>query len=129
MNERTQSADSIILRFRDGSTESCTDCGVDLDREIVEASDSQESHREIPFSELKAVFYLQQGLVDREVPDPTPEGKTVAVEFQDGEVIRGISPEYRPDRKGFVVYPLDRSKNDRIFVLQSAIISIDIEKF
>ena len=123
-----ETAQSIVLRFRDGSTETCTDCRVDLDKEIVDAGGLPDSRREIPFSELKAVFFRRASDWARE-GDAEPEGKTIAVEFQDGEVIRGISSEYRPDRKGFIVYPLDRSKNDQVFVVQSAIVSIDIEKF
>ena len=45
----------------------------------------------------------------------------------DGEVIRGVA-QYNPERNGFFLFPLDRSKNDRIFVVNSAIVSIEVEK-
>jgi hypothetical protein len=51
----------------------------------------------------------------------------IAVEFQDGEVIRGAA-HYNPERNGFYLFPDDRSKNDRIFVVNSAIVSIEVEK-
>ena len=35
---------------------------------------------------------------------------------------------YNPERNGFYLFPLDRSKNDRIFVVNSAISSIEVEK-
>jgi hypothetical protein len=49
----------------------------------------------------------------------------IAVEFNDGEVIRGVA-HYNPERNGFFLFPEDRSKNDRIFVVNSAIVSIDV---
>ncbi|MGZ8869391.1 MAG: DUF6982 domain-containing protein, partial [Thermoanaerobaculia bacterium] len=49
------------------------------------------------------------------------------VEFADGEVIRGTA-HYNPERNGFFLFPADRSKNDRIFVVNSAIVSIEVER-
>ena len=54
-------------------------------------------------------------------------GMRIAVEFNDGEVIRGAA-HYNPERNGFFLYPDDRTKNDRIFVVNSAIVSIEVEK-
>lgn len=78
----------------------------------------------MPFSELKAVFF------PRTAPDNALEpasGMQIAVEFNDGEVIRGQA-HYNPERNGFFLFPADRSKNDRIFVVNSAIVSIEVEK-
>ena len=79
---------------------------------------------EVPFGSLKAVFFPTTD------PDATPapaDGSQLAVEFSDGEIIRGIA-HYNPERNGFFLYPLDRSKNDRIFIVNSAIMSIEVEK-
>ena len=79
---------------------------------------------EVPFGNLKAVFFPQTE------PDKQPDqadGSQLAVEFADGEIIRGIA-HYNPERNGFFLFPLDRSKNDRIFVVNSAIMSIEVEK-
>src|SRR5437870_12934204 len=57
----------------------------------------------------------------------TATGSTISVEFADGEVIRGVA-HYNPERNGFFLFPHDRSKNDRIFVVNSAIVSIEVEK-
>ena len=79
---------------------------------------------EVPFAELKAVFFPQSS------PDEALEpasGMRIAVEFNDGEVIRGTA-HYNPERNGFFLFPDDRSKNDRIFVVNSAIVSIEVEK-
>lgn len=79
---------------------------------------------EVPFTELKAVFF------PRTAPEETMEpasGMRIAVEFNDGEVIRGAA-HYNPERNGFFLFPDDRTKNDRIFVVNSAIVSIEVEK-
>ena len=77
------------------------------------------------FAELKAVFFPQTN------PDgpktSTANASTIAVEFTDGEVIRGLA-NYNPERNGFFLYPHDRSKNDRVFIVNSAIVSIEVEK-
>lgn len=51
----------------------------------------------------------------------------INVEFSDGEVIRGVA-QYNPEKNGFLLFPHDRSKNDRVFVVNSAIVSIEVEK-
>src|ERR1051326_1216534 len=80
---------------------------------------------EVPFSLLKAVFFPQ---TTAGTPKPvTANGSTIAIEFTDGEVIRGIA-NYNPERNGFFLYPHDRSKNDRLFVVNSAIVSIEVKK-
>ena len=117
-------ADSqVVLRFRDGRTERATLAAVDADRQVF-AVERNGASAEVPFSEIKAVFYPRSG------PDEALEpatGSTIAVEFADGEVIRGVA-HYNPERNGFVLFPYDRSRNERIFVVSSAIVSIEVEK-
>ena len=72
---------------------------------------------------MKAVFFPR---TTNEELEPA-SGSTIAVEFADGEVIRGIA-HYNPERNGFFLYPNDRAKNERIFVVRSAIVSIEVEK-
>lgn len=113
----------MVLRFRDGRTERAALEPIDASREVVTVR-HDEGEDEIPFTELKAVFF------PRTVPDEALEpasGMRIAVEFNDGEVIRGTA-HYNPERNGFFLFPEDRSKNDRIFVVNSAIVSIEVEK-
>jgi len=115
-------ADSqVVLRYRDGRTERATLAAVDADRQLF-AVDRDGAREEVPFSELKAVFFPS---TTSEVEEAT--GSTIAVEFADGEVIRGVA-HYNPERNGFYLYPYDRSRNERIFVVSSAIVSIEVEK-
>lgn len=117
-------ADSqVVLRYRDGRTERATLAAVDPDRQLI-AVERDGERDEVPFSEMKAVFF------PRTAPEESLEpatGSTIAVEFADGEVIRGTA-QYNPERNGFFLYPNDRSKNERIFVVRSAIVSIEVEK-
>lgn len=113
----------VVLRYRDGRTERATLVAVDMDRQLFEV-DRDGARLDVPFNDLKAVFF----------PNTTPEqqlepatGSTIAVEFADGEVIRGVA-HYNPERNGFYLYPYDRSRNERIFVVSSAIVSIEVEK-
>lgn len=114
---------SVVLRYRDGRTERVSLEPFDPQREVVIVRRDHDQ-AEVPFSLLKAVFF------PRVTPDErleAPTGSTIAVEFTDGEVIRGIA-NYNPERNGFFLVPHDRSKNERIFVVNSAISSIEVEK-
>ncbi|HEX9984615.1 MAG TPA: hypothetical protein VGF69_15240 [Thermoanaerobaculia bacterium] len=114
----------VVLRYRDGRTERANLAPIDAGREMLSASRDDGAAFEVSFAELKAVFFPRTVSVDEL---EAASGMQIAVEFTDGEVIRGIA-NYNPERNGFFLYPADRSKNDRIFVVNSAIASIEVEK-
>ena len=89
------------------------------------ARDDDGEPAEVPFAELKAVFFPRTDPDDDSLEPAS--GMRIAVEFNDGEVIRGAA-HYNPERNGFFLFPDDRSRNDRIFVVNSAIASIEVEK-
>ena len=110
-----------VLRYRDGKTERVHLEHTDSDREIFRVRRDNGDSADVPFANLKAVFF------PRTETEPEPAvGSTLSVEFADGEVIRGMA-HYNPERNGFFLYPLDRSKNDKVFVVNSAIVSIEVE--
>lgn len=115
----------VILRYRDGRTERAIVAVIDAVNEVLNVThDHGSESQQVPFSALKAVFF------PRTVPEDQleqPGGSLIAVEFADSEVIRGIAT-YNPAASGFFLFPLDRSKNERIFVVGSAIASIEVEK-
>jgi hypothetical protein len=116
--------EKVVLRYRDGRTDRASLEPIDPTREVVVARHDDGSTIEVPFSQLKAVFF------PRSAPDEALEpasGMQISVEFNDGEVIRGTA-HYNPERNGFFLFPADRSKNDRIFVVNSAIVAIEVEK-
>ncbi len=115
----------VILRYRDGRIERATTADVDGTNELLNATLADDgSGLQIPYSELKAVFFPRV-TPDEELEDPP--GSLIAVEFDDGEVIRG-NATFDPAASGFFLTPLDRSKNERIFVVRSAIASIEVER-
>ncbi|MEA2166315.1 MAG: hypothetical protein QOK37_4442 [Thermoanaerobaculia bacterium] len=118
------SATTVVLRYRDGRTERASLVETDVDMQIVRVIRDGGAKDEVPFSTLKALFFPQTA-ADGTLEEPA--GSTIAVEFADGETIRGVA-QYNPERNGFFLFPLDRSKNDRIFVVNSAIVSIEVEK-
>jgi hypothetical protein len=87
-----------------------------------------DGERQVAFEELKAIFFLRERAEEPVGGTVPPDATVLAVEFADGEVIRGRSTGYSPGRPGFFLYPLDRSKNEKIFVINAAVVSIDVEK-
>jgi hypothetical protein len=113
--------EKVVLRYRDGRTERATLEPIDASREVITVRGDEGGTVDVPFSELKAVFFPRAA----EEAMPESGGMQIAIEFNDGEVIRGTA-HYNPERNGFFLYPQDRSKNDRIFVVNSAIVSIEV---
>lgn len=117
------SDDKVVLRYRDGRTERVALAPIDQSRQTFTVTREGGQPTEVPYSELKAVFFPhKEGAVVEQ-----SAGSTIAVEFSDGEVIRGLA-HYNPEKNGFFLFPLDRSKNDRVFVVNSAIASIEVER-
>lgn len=86
-------------------------------------------------SELKAVFYVKTFTGDpghkdsadfsRESLDGVP-GLKLQVTFEDGEVMYGTTNGYTPGRKGFFVFPADKtSNNERVYVFSDATKSVE----
>jgi len=118
--------ENVVLRYRDGRTErAALEPPIDATHEMLIVRRESGETGEVPFSLLKAVFFPAAS--SSAPKTTTANGSTIAVEFTDGEVIRGVA-NYNPERNGFFLYPHDRSKNDRVFVVNSAIVSIEVEK-
>ena len=114
----------VVLRYRDGRTERAVLEPIDPAREMLTVRRDDGETAEVPFADLKAVFFPKAP--SDEALEPAT-GMEIAIEFNDGEVMRGTA-HYNPERNGFFLFPADRSKNDRIFVVNSAIVSIEVEK-
>jgi hypothetical protein len=86
---------------------------------------------EVPFSNLKAVFFVDsfEGNKDHPAaPDPgaeeTQTDSTIKVKatFHDGETITGTTLAFSRDREGFFMTPIDKqSNNTRVFVIFNAV--------
>lgn len=113
----------VVLRYRDGHTERVWLAPIDPSREVLDVRRENGDNAQVPFSLIKAVFFPR----DPDTSVSQPSGSMISVEFSDGEVIRGVA-NYNPERNGFFLFPDDRSKSERIFVVNSAIMSIEVEK-
>jgi hypothetical protein len=81
--------------------------------------------------QLKAIFFVKTlegdaGYKEKkkfeEVDTSTLKGIKIKVEFNDGEVLRGISLGYSKNRKGFFVIPVDpKSNNERVYIIASSV--------
>ena len=115
---------NIVLRYRDGRTERAEMGQIDSGQQSLSVRRDDGAVGEVPFTQLKAVFFPRPA---EPVELEQATGSQIAVEFVDGEVIRGLA-HYNPSHAGFFLFPLDRSKNERIFVVSSAISSIEVER-
>ena len=118
----------VVLRFRSGETTRRSGrLQIDSDSQLVIVGTDAEGIDEIPFSSLKAVFFPRRAL-DAHAASYPEGGIELAVEFDDGEVIRGRTSGYNPASAGFFLYPADQSKSERVFVIAAAVVSIDVER-
>ena len=117
-----------VLHFRDGSTLRCDLSELPTEESSLIHTRSEAGSRDVNLDELKAVFFVRGSRTEEEVDAGRALSSTLTVEFADGEIIRGSADHYNPSKSGFYLIPEDRSKNERIFVVSSAIVSIDAEK-
>jgi len=86
---------------------------------------------EIVCSDLKAIFFVKTltGNVNYkekkrfdEVDTSNLRGIKIKIEFNDGEVMCGISLGYSKNRKGFFIVPVDpQSNNERVYVIANSV--------
>lgn len=126
----------IVARFRDGRT---------LKGTTVNFSPTSPSFNLAPANSppgaqtkvvelclLKAVFFVNDfdGNPTRDkkatfAPRQGYEGRTIKVEFADGEVMLGATPNYSPEMPGFFVFPADANANTiKVFVVTSGVKSV-----
>jgi hypothetical protein len=99
---------------------------------------SEEERMEVSFNSLKAVFFIKDFMGDKNYKKVrtfnvdlliTPSQRKLIVNFVDGEHLYGTSHSYGRYKAGFFVYPVDPKDNsERIFVVQSAVLSVRLMK-
>ena len=124
---------SIVARFRDGRTLKGTTLNVDPTKPKfhLRVDDKVE---EIKLNDLKALFFVKDftgNPAHNEALEPTngdPRlvgARKIAVRFEDGETIVGMSNRFPPLGVFFFMLPIDpKSNNVRILVNRSATTSI-----
>ena len=125
----------IVVHFKDGRLLKGFTHDFNPVKETFHLTSELESDRgkiyEVFCPNLKAVFFVKtlDGNVDYkekkrfdEVDISNLRGIKIKIEFNDGEIMRGISLGYSKNRKGFFVVPVDpNSNNERVYVIASAV--------
>jgi hypothetical protein len=123
---------TIVARFRSGGVVRGTTTDFSPIRDVFTLSetlpDGSVRSVEVPFRDLKAVFFVKTLKGDRnyreqklQIPSGKP-GTRLLITFEDGEVLRGTTLGVNLTSRGFLLFPADSgSNNKRIFVLRSAI--------
>ncbi len=81
----------------------------------------------VPLTQLKALFFVREfagdpTYKDQKVFTAPPQGRTLEVTFDDGEVLLGSTLSYQPEAHGFIVHPADKHGNNiRVFVSSAAV--------
>lgn len=128
----------VVVRFKDGSTLKGFTHDFTPIRDTfhltIESGEGAGTIREILVDSLKAIFFVKTLEGDRnyiektlfeQVDQSRLRGLKIRVEFNDGEVCRGISLGYNKNKKGFFMIPVDPdSNNDRIYVIADACRSV-----
>jgi len=125
----------IVVHFKDGRllkgfTHDFTPVK-DVFHVTSEADSDQGKIHEVLCPNLKAIFFVKTLGGDvkykekkrfDEVDTSQLRGIKIKVEFNDGEVLRGISLGYSRTRKGFFVIPVDpKSNNERVYVISNSV--------
>lgn len=119
VKEVTEAA--VVLRFIDGRTIRL-DSSPTIDTEARTVVFADGSHDTIRFDQIKAIFF-------RGKEDSPASGSLVSIEFGDGEVLRGIAPEYNPALPGFYLHPTEDTRIGKAFIVTAAVNSIDVERY
>ena len=129
------SEEVVVLRYRDGFTvRGRLETQVPPQGGAVELTTEQGERIEAPLLELKAIFFFKdprrrqaQMELGGQSPEP-PDSALTRVEFVDGEIIRGRVQHFSVGDRGFFLFPTAvESNNERVFVVASAVTTVDIE--
>jgi hypothetical protein len=135
MNGATTERNRIVVRFKDGRLLK------GFTHDFTQVKDTFHLTSELPHdmgkiyevlcADIKAIFFVKtlDGNVNykekksfEDVDVSGLRGIKIKVEFNDGEVMRGISLGYNRNRKGFFLVPVDpRSNNERVYVIATAV--------
>jgi hypothetical protein len=111
-----------------------TTLNVDPAKPAVHVTTDDQGTVQVKLTELKALFFVKDKRGDpahNEAVEPTPGdprllgGRRIAVRFEDGETVVGMSNRFPPLGQFFYVTPIDpKSNNVRILVNRTATTSI-----
>jgi hypothetical protein len=125
----------VVARFKDGRVLKGVSHSVDPSRPSFHVQPPGENPTEVRFGDLKALFFVRSldgnpAHDENLEPDPSdPRGRgasVVRLEFEDGEIIVGLTIRYPPDRPYFYLVPVDpKSNNRRMLVNRDAVVLME----
>jgi hypothetical protein len=115
----------LVVRYLDGHVVK----GHTKDSFHVTTLDQPAAAIEVRLPQIKAVFFVKDFAGQRDRDERTDYdagqkliGKKLRVTFNDGEVLAGVAEVYMPNRKGFILFPADKSSNaEKVFVVNAAV--------
>ncbi|MBM4185823.1 MAG: hypothetical protein FJ206_00790 [Gemmatimonadetes bacterium] len=126
-------ANLVVARYRDGRTIKGTSLNVDPAKPTFHVK-TEGGAIEVRLVDLKALFFVKDPVgnsAHNEASEPTSGdarlvgAKRIAVRFEDGETVTGMSNRYPPLGKYFFMLPIDpKSNNVRILVNRAATVAI-----
>ena len=126
----------VVVHYLDGHIERGYTTDFQPHKEVfhvIVKEDNKDKSLPTKLINLKAVFFVKELMgksrsrpVHRKTFDEFKDkkliGKKVKIEFNDGELLYGLTLGYSPQRRGFFFTPLDpESNNERIFAVLSAV--------
>lgn len=116
----------VVLHFADGRVLKGTTTDFYPRRPTFHLRTKEGVVAEIKLARLKAVFFVKHLEGDPERQDElgfgAGYGRRTVVEFNDGEMLEGLTERYNPDAIGFYLTPGDPgSNNERVFCVLASI--------
>lgn len=121
----------VVVRFRDGRMVKGTTHDFFPNKtefHVYEGGDESQRAVKVPLVDLKAVFFVKNLKGDprhkkgNAVADAPPQGRRLAVRFEDGEELVGSSMGYNASKPGFFLSPADTDGNNtRVYVVSAAV--------
>jgi len=124
----------VVLQFKDRTVAKGTTSDFFPNKTQFHLVKPEGEVQDIDVEKLKAIFFVKDSEGDKTRDDAYDDeivggGRQVTVEFEDGEVIKGYTLTFSPNKQGFFMIPADlQGNNQRIFIVKSATTNIEINQ-
>jgi len=127
----------VVVHFRDGRIVKGFTHDFNPNKETFHVTDVHNENEvtEVSTVLMKAVFFVKTFEGDKNHPHPedfsleslkSVPGLKLKVTFFDREVMYGTTHGYSPQRKGFFIFPADKTiNNDRVFVIKDSTTAVE----
>ena len=136
----------VVVKFKDGKILKGWTANISPNKEVFYLYKHKELGEkdkkdivEVKLSSLRAVFFVKRHKGNKDYkkirtfkgqPKVPPSQRKIIVTCKDGEKLYGTTLGYNPNRRGFFIFPIDpEDNNERIFIIQETVESVDIMEF